>query len=64
MQTAKTERQDLNKAFPNEADYTDSGYVAKGNISDIINNIDKFRIILEYSSDKEDIYVDTGKYIK
>lgn len=64
LQTAKTERQDLNKAFPNEADYTDSGYVAKGNISDIINNIDKFRIILEYSSDKEDIYVDTGKYIK
>ena len=64
LPTIKKERLDLNNACPNEEDYTDSGYIAKGDISNIINGVEDFRIILEYSNDDESIYIDTGIYIK
>lgn len=60
--TLKT-RQDITKHFNNEINYNSSGFIAKGNISQIDGDIEDYNIILGYEKNKEKIYIDTNESI-
>lgn len=56
-------RADMNLAFPDEYDYTKSGFIAKAKTSKLNLDEDDYEIIIKYFNNENQLFLRTGEYV-
>jgi|GEM_PF-348061 len=64
LSTANNQRPDVSKAFPNEADYNNSGFLAKAPLSELDQDLSNYKVIVSYENGSKKIFANTNVSIK
>lgn len=56
-------RADMNLAFPDEYDYTKSGFLAKAKTSKFSLDLHDYEIIIKYFNNENELFLRTGEYV-